>query len=125
MNLRLLATIAAAAPPEESLTGGKPLHYVKRLDHPAAPAQSIAPRCNIFTAQPHQIPPLAPLKTAHLGRPVQWRGDFPALGDSPTTPPPPGKPPHFASDDTGHPAQGPLLPVFCDRQPVALGRGRD
>ena len=41
----------------------------------------LRPGCNIFTTKPHQIPPLAPLKTAHLGRPVQWRGDFPALGD--------------------------------------------
>ena len=65
---------------------------MKRLDHPAAPAQSIAPRCKLFTAQPHQIPPLAPLKTAHLGRPVQWRGDFPALGDSPNTTPHPANP---------------------------------
>ena len=54
---------------------------VKRLDHP------IAPRCKLFTAQPHQIPPLAPLKTAHLGRPVPRRGELPALGDSPHHPP--------------------------------------
>ena len=83
----------------------------------------LRPGCKVFTVQPHQIPPLAPLKTAHLGRPVPRRGEFLALGDSHT--PTPGKPPHFASDDTDHPSQRPIWPVFSDRQAVALGRGRD